>query len=223
MKIGSATRFISGTSPVILAIIVLCAVPELVLQGADLGLWGSTQWRILAYQNGGFWIGLLGNWRPNYPLQPYLMFATYGFLHGGLIHLIVNMMTLVSLGKIIIGRIGGWRFVLLYVLALLGGGIGFYLLSESNAPMVGASGALFGLAGAVAAWEYVDRFVARIELWPVLQLVFVLFLLNLVLWWAMNGQLAWETHLGGFVAGWIFAFIIDPRSRPIDQMDEPEA
>jgi len=37
----------------------------------------------------------------------------------------------------------------------------------------------------------------------------------------MEGRLAWETHLGGFVSGWIFAFIIDPRSRPFgDQSAE---
>jgi len=213
----------SVTVPVIWAIIVMCTVPELVLQGADLGLWGTAQWRLLAYQNGGFWIGLLGNWRPNYPIQPYLMFVTYGFLHGGIIHLLVNMMTLVSLGNIIVARVGAWRFALLYALALFGGGLGFYLLSVSFSPMVGASGALFGLAGAIAAWEFIDRFTARIELWPVLRLVFILILLNVVLWWAMNGRLAWQTHLGGFVAGWIFAFVVNPRSRLTDDIEEPDA
>ena len=38
-------------------------------------------------------------------------------------------------------------------------------------------------------------------------------LLNLLLWWAMDGQLAWETHLGGFLAGWVMALLADPRPR----------
>jgi membrane associated rhomboid family serine protease len=39
----------------------------------------------------------------------------------------------------------------------------------------------------------------------------VLFLagINLVLWWAMAGQLAWEAHLGGFVAGWVLGRLLD--------------
>jgi membrane associated rhomboid family serine protease len=40
--------------------------------------------------------------------------------------------------------------------------------------------------------------------------------MNLLLWWAMNGQLAWQTHLGGFMIGWITAILIDPRARDVD-------
>lgn len=204
---------IAGT---LLVLAAVSSVVELILQGADWRLWGTLQWRSLAYQNGGFWVGLLHNWRPNYQYQPYLMFVTYGFLHGGLSHLVVNMLTLAGLGNIVISRIGPARFLLLYALATVGGALGFALLSDSVQPMVGASGALFGLAGALAAWEYVDRFTAEERLWPVLRTVVWLIVLNLVLWWAMSGRLAWETHLGGFLSGWIFAFMIDPRSRPFE-------
>jgi membrane associated rhomboid family serine protease len=131
-------------------------------------------------------------------------------------HLVVNMLTLAALGGIVIERIGSPRFLLLYAVSTIGGALGFALLSRTVQPMVGASGALFGLAGALAAWEYVDRFAAEKQLWPVLRTVIWLVILNLALWWAMNGRLAWETHLGGFLSGWVFAFIIDPRSRPFD-------
>jgi rhomboid protease GluP len=201
-------------APVLIGLAAMSIAIEVILQGADLSLWGTSQWRSLAYQNGGFWIGLLHNWRPNYAYQPYLMFATYGFLHGGLAHLVVNMLTLVGLGVPIVARIGSARFLLLYGLSTVGGAAGFALLSNSVQPMVGASGALFGLAGAIAAWEYVDRFTAKMQLWPVLRTIVWLIGLNLILWWAMDGRLAWETHLGGFISGWIVAFIIDPRSRP---------
>lgn len=196
-------------------IFALCVGVELVLIGSDAGLWGIRRWRSLGYQYGGFWIGLLNNWQANYPSQPTLMFVTYAFLHGGIWHLLVNMATLFTLGKLIIARIGQVKFLGLYFLAMIGGAAGFALLSDAPQPMVGASGALFGLAGAISAWEYVDRFTADEKLWPVLKLILWLVFLNLVLWWAMNGQLAWETHLGGFVSGWVFAFLIDPRSRPI--------
>jgi membrane associated rhomboid family serine protease len=87
----------------------------------------------------------------------------------------------------------------------------FGLMAPDLRPMVGASGALFGLAGALLSWAYVDRFTFRQGLLPVVQAVALLIVLNLVLWWAMAGQLAWQTHLGGFLAGWIAALLVDPR------------
>lgn len=195
-----------------LTIIVLCCGVEATLQIADwLDL--GPRLRATAYENGGFWAGLLRNWQPNYTAQPYTMFLTHGFLHGGLIHLAVNMVTLWSLGREVIARVGNWGCALLYFGAMIGGGAGFATLSTGPAPMVGASGALFGLAGGLLAWAYVDRYTLQETLWPVLRAAAMLATLNLVLWWAMDGQLAWQTHLGGFVIGWVLALLIDPRPR----------
>jgi rhomboid protease GluP len=77
--------------------------------------------------------------------------------------------------------------------------------------MVGASGALFRLVGAWLAWEGLERIAAGHILWPVLAGVGGVILLNLIMYWAMDGVLAWETHLGGFVAGWITALILRDR------------
>jgi membrane associated rhomboid family serine protease len=193
------------------AIIALCTIVELALWGADLGLWGQTRLRQSAYEWGGFWPGLLAGWRPNYAGQPVTMFLSYAFLHGGPLHLVVNMITLWSLGWAVIDRIGTLRFLVLYLGAALGGAAGYGLLSDTVRPMVGASGALFGLAGALLAWAYVDRFTARIGLWPVAQVAMFLIAMNVALYWALDGQLAWQTHLGGFMTGWILALLIDPR------------
>lgn len=203
-----------GEFGVLIALIALCVGIEAVLMLSDRGVIADGRLRQMAYDYGGFWPGLLGNWRPNYPLQPWVMFLTYGFLHGGPAHLIVNMITLWSLGRLVLMRVGAGGFGLLYLAALIGGAGGFALLAPGLRPMVGASGALFGLIGGVLAWAYVDRFTFHEGLWPVLRAVLFLVALNLVLWWAMDGQLAWETHLGGFLAGWIAALLIDPRPRP---------
>ena len=206
----------------LIALITLCCAIEILLQLADYQLIGGGRLRALAYEYGGFWVGLLHNWEPNFAAQPYTMFLTYGFLHGGLGHLLVNMITLWSLGQAVIARVGLRGFALLYGAALLGGAAGFGLLASVLAPMVGASGALFGLAGGLLAWAYVDRFSLQERLWPVARAALFLLLLNLVLWWAMQGQLAWQTHLGGFIAGWIMALLIDPRaSAPNDQDGGP--
>lgn len=197
----------------IITLVVLCVGIEVILQLGDRGFFGTSRFRSLVYEYGGFWSGLLGNWKPNYPIQPWLMFVTYGFLHAGLWHLALNMVTLVSLSLPVALRVGGASLVLLYCLSMLGGGIGFALLSDSYRPMVGASGALFGLAGAILAWEYVDRFTLQERLWPVARAILLLAALNVALYYAMDRLLAWEAHLGGFVMGWIAALLIDPRSR----------
>lgn len=202
-----------GGGAVLWGLIVLCSLIELALSLSDQGLIGQERLRQLAYDYGGFWPGLLKNWRPNYPAQPWTMFLTYGFLHGGPAHLVVNMITLWSLGRAVLLRVGTRGFVALYLATILGGALGFALLAPGLQPMVGASGALFGLVGGLLAWTYVDRFTHDEGLWPVLRAVLFLALLNLVLWWAMDGQLAWETHLGGFVTGWVAALLIDPRAR----------
>ena len=204
----------AGRSWSLICLIAACTLVEAVLLAADLGVIEALRLRTLAYQYGGFWVGLLGSWQPNYAAQPYLMFLTYAFLHGGIVHLGVNMLTLYSLGRLVISRVGEGRFLLLYAISALGGALGFAALSPALRPMVGASGALFGLVGAWIAWDYIDRFSFSEPLLPVLRPILILVLLNAVLYYAMGGHLAWQTHLGGFLAGVFGAFLVDPRSRP---------
>lgn len=206
----------------IIVLIVLCCVPELVLQGADWGLWGSARWRPLTYQNGAFWSGLLQGWQPNYAAQPYTMFVTYAFLHAGAGHLVVNMITLYTMGREILRRVNQMHMLLIYGASILGGAIGYGFLGPVAQPMVGASGALFGLAGAWVTWDVwgvlrtnrnVKTFIYAIA-WPVLFLVG----LNVIMYWASSGQIAWETHLGGFLAGafvaaQLVAFLRNPSER----------
>ena len=188
----------------------LCAVPELVLLGADWGLWGSARWRPLAYQNGAFWAGLLYGWRPNYTAQPLVMFASYGWLHAGPVHLVGNLGVLAILGPRMQERFGTRGFIALWGLCLLGGGLGFGLLTSSPAPMVGASGALFGLAGAWLVEEVRRTQGPRMKLLKGTGLLAALLALNAAAWALQGGHLAWETHLGGMAAGMVFAALWRP-------------
>jgi membrane associated rhomboid family serine protease len=189
-------------------ILASCSV-ELALSLNDLFSIGPDRARRLVYDYGAFWPGLLQDWTPNYTAQPYVMFVTYALLHGGLLHLCVNMITLYSLGRTVLDQVDHAKFLLLYFGTSLSGALGFALLAPTLRPMVGASGSLFGLLGALVAWRYLDRMSNREGLKDVARVVLILIALNLVLWWSMNGQLAWETHLGGFLGGWIGALLID--------------
>lgn len=193
--------------PAVLVLALLCALPELTLLGADWGLWGSARWRPLAYQNGAFWAGLLYGWQPNYAAQPVTMFLTYAWLHAGPGHLAGNLLALVWLGPGVVARRGTVGLVLLWGAATLGGGIAFGLLTTNPAPMVGASGALFGLAAAWTVAEVQGASGLRARVMRALGITLLLIGLNVATWALQGGHLAWETHLGGFLAGLVVALV----------------
>ena len=183
----------------------VCVLIELALLAADVGLLAEPTLRNSAYALGAFWRFLLEGAQPIFAGQPVTMFGTYAFLHGGPVHMVVNMIALISFGTAIVNRVGQKRFLVVYTISSLGGAAAFGLFSSSNAPMVGASGALFGLLGVWVCWDYLDRRHHGDPLWVTLRAIVFLVAYNLVFWLLLQGQLAWETHFGGFVAGWLLA------------------
>ncbi|WP_106208188.1 rhomboid family intramembrane serine protease [Aliiruegeria haliotis] len=201
------------TYPIVLLLILLCSVIEAILLLGDLGVFGGTRLRAIAYEYGAFWPGLLHNWHANYPSQPWLMFATYSFLHGGVVHLVFNMITLASLGMTVQDRAGPTGFFAIYALSVVLGGAFYAALGDASTPMVGASGGLFGLAGAIVAWIWLSRPNTRSSIRATRRILIVLILMNVILFIAFAGRVAWETHLGGFAAGWLTAVIQKRTSR----------
>lgn len=185
----------------LMIVIAICAIIELTLSLSDLGVIDVPRFRQTVYDYAGFWPGLFYGWTENYPGQSYLMFFSYSILHGGPVHMIFNMITLWSLGSAVIDIFGASRFWLIYIASVLGGSLIYLLWATTTQPMVGASGALFGLAGALLAHNYQERVDLQEELWPIARMGFLLVAINVVMWWALNGQLAWQTHLGGFLTG----------------------
>lgn len=178
-----------------------CILIEALLLAADAGIALPRDLRLFAFGIGAFWPGLLRDWAPVFAAQPVTMFLSYGFLHAGAVHLAVNMLSLLALALPVSERLGARGLALVYLAALVAGGVAYGALSAADRPMVGASGAIFGLAGAVAAFELRDGLSAGRGLGPAYRFVAVIAGLNLVLWWATGGQIAWQAHLGGFLAG----------------------
>ena len=191
------------------AIALMTALPELLVSLADAGLIGSPRWRPLSFQYGAVWAGLLHGWRPNFAAQPLTMFLTYAVLHAGPAHLIGNLGGLVWLGPQVAARGGAVRFLTIWIGSVLGGGLAFALMTTSPAPMIGASGAVFGLAGAWIVQGWQDRRHAGMThasaIWPALGMVALLCAVNLISWIYEDGVLAWQTHLGGALAGAVLA------------------
>ncbi|MEX0337911.1 MAG: rhomboid family intramembrane serine protease [Arenibacterium sp.] len=193
--------------PLLVLFVLIPVVIELALSAADKNLFAGPLLRPFVYEYGAFWAGLLDNWRPNYASQPWLMFVTYSFLHAGFGHLAGNMIAFVSLLQATSPRLRWRGFLFVYLSSAIGGAAFFAWLGPVTNPMVGASGALFGLTGA---W--------RLQAWqatPGPRIVFrdcaLLVLLNIVMWIVQSGALAWEAHLGGFITGVAAMMFVEKR------------
>jgi len=75
----------------------------------------------------------------------YHQLITHQFLHGGIIHIIFNMLALVSIGPQVEDYLGRKRFIIFYLLCGLGAAFLHMFMIKSSVPMVGASGAIYGL------------------------------------------------------------------------------
>lgn len=140
--------------------------------------------------------------------------VTYLFLHGGLIHLLLNMLGLYFLGPETERAIGTRQFCLLYFVSGVLAGVGWLFISNVPwAVCVGASGALFGIIGAFAAL-FPNRLITvyvfmilpvTLRAWVLavaLVVVELSFLLNAA------GGVAYAAHLAGGVAGYVYAVVL---------------
>lgn len=198
-------------TPAILWVVGLLCLPEVIFLLDGTGLFGRDGLRTWAVVNFGFWNQLLSGGVPLWPLQREAMFLTYALLHGGLLHLAGNVVVTLALAGIVVARSSDAGFVVLFCVGAIGGGIGYALLGPAGAPMVGASGAVFGLIGAWKYWEWEDRRRFGAPMRPLWLSVVGLALLNFVIFWMLDGLLAWEAHLGGAVAGALWAAVVSPR------------
>jgi membrane associated rhomboid family serine protease len=126
--------------------------------------------------------------------------VTSAFLHFGLIHLAFNMYVLYVLGTQMEPQLGRVKFLMLYVASMLGGSAGVVLLDQ-GAFTAGASGAVFGLLGAMAVgiWQRgINPFTTQIG---------TLLLINVGLTFFVGG-ISIGGHLGGLVAGSICGFVM---------------
>lgn len=141
---------------------------------------------------------------------------SHAFLHGGVLHLALNLYALVWIGPALELTLGSLRFALLYAVAAAGGGVCVALTNSPLQPVVGGSGALFGMFGAAVALhahsgrhhlEFLETGRAR-------QLL-LLIAVNLVLGFLIP-MVSNAGHVGGLVAGFVFTFaFLDVGRRPV--------
>lgn len=182
------TRVRDGRPIVTMTLIGLCVV-SYVLQLATGGAW-TERWIFSPA------IGRIEPWR----------FLTTGFLHseGTVLHLLFNMYALWIVGPFLEQMLGRWRYTALYLLSAIAGSVGVLLLANPATPIswqggvVGASGAVFGLFGAILV---VMRRLGR----DARQIVVVI-VLNVIIGFTVPG-IAWQAHFGGLAMGAVLALV----------------
>lgn len=147
------------------------------------------------------------------------------FAHGSGMHFGMNMSALVAIGGTLATRLGpipmNWlRFIVLFVLSGLAGAALYLALHPGGTvPMVGASGAVYGLLGLLIRTQAGDGTISSIRStrirrisWDLAKQNAFLFVLLALMAWASgtSGGLAWEAHLGGF----LFGLFVGPKFLP---------
>lgn len=204
----------SGYRPPPRGLLVLVGVMvliELALLLSDRGILADPGLRGRLYTVGAFWSPLLHGATPIFALQPVTMFFTHALLHGGLLHLAMNMAVLLGLGTFVADRYGGRTVLPLFFIGALAGGAVFGLLSDEAIPMVGASGAIFAFLGVWTVWDWKRLRGVGASTRPVWTRVLVLAGINVVMFVGLSGMLAWEAHLGGFLAGVVIGIWLEAR------------
>jgi membrane associated rhomboid family serine protease len=148
------------------------------------------------------------------------------FAHGSAMHMIMNMTMLAAIGDVLTARLGSpplsWlRFLLLFLLSGLAGAALYLAVHPAGTvPMVGASGALYGLLGLLirapadgaGLLPVKSRRIRRVSWDLVKQNAFLFALLAAIAWTSgAAGGLAWEAHLGGFLFGLLVGPTLLPR------------
>ena len=138
--------------------------------------------------------------------EPWRM-LTAGFVHdwSGPLHILFNSYAIWIFGRQLEPMLGTLRFLLLYLTSIVGGSVAVMWLSDPVVPVVGASGALFGLMGAF--------FVIIRATGGNASQLFGLIAINFALGFFVSG-ISWEGHLGGLVTGLLIALLFARTRKP---------
>jgi membrane associated rhomboid family serine protease len=132
---------------------------------------------------------------------------TSAFMHYGPIHLLMNMYGLYFAGTLLERAIGHWRFLLLYLASGLTGSAGA-LVDRPNAATLGASGALFGILGALFVLERRGHIATGGQ-------IAGLIVINLIFTFGFASFIAVGGHIGGLIGGVLAMFLLMTlRGRP---------
>ena len=175
---GIGSRRMNAVTIALIAVNVAVALVELGINGSFTN-------------NNVFVKGVL--WGPFVADGEWWRLVTAMFLHANILHLAVNMYSLYYVGSILEHVIGRWRFLLLYFASGVAGSAGALVWSPSQ-PTVGASGAIFGVLGALFVLERRGTIASGGQ-------IAMLIVINLVITFTLSSFISVGGHVGGLIGG----------------------
>ena len=152
-----------------------------------------------------YYLGLI----PYYFTERPWTVITAMFIHADFWHFFINMLTLFFFGRTLANFVGQNRLMLVYFIGGIAGNLLFLLLGDSLSAAVGASGAVYAVAGALTMIAPKIRvllyFIVPVPLWVVVLIFFVV--------WSFVPGVAWQAHIGGLIVGLIAGYFFRKRSR----------
>ncbi len=155
----------------------------------------------------------------NTPGWGVLTMITHAGLHGGLFHVVFNVLWLVAFGTPVARGAGWFGYCVIFVLGTMAGAAVFWLAHPSDiVPVIGASGAVAAMMGATMRYVFGPglapltdrRLLGFTAVWMVINLLFGLVGFQVG---GETGQIAWEAHVGGYFAGLLLIPLVDQRYR----------
>jgi membrane associated rhomboid family serine protease len=141
----------------------------------------------------------------------YWRIFTAMFLHFSILHVGLNMLSLFFIGRVVEIFYGKWRYLVIYLVSGIIGGIATFFL-QPNALAAGASGAIFGVFGALGVFYLVNRRALGAYGGGAITNWLFWLALNLI-WGFSNTSIGIIDHIAGLIAGMVIAFLLIPKLR----------
>ena len=162
-------------------------------------------------------------------LRPATTIITSMFLHGGVWHVLGNMLYLFIFGAAVEYRMGASRYAAFYFVSGIAAALATILIApESRVPVIGASGAIAGVLGAYFIFYPRGRITTILPIFIFIQVIEIPAVIYLLLWFAIQlyagiaagqqgaamGGVAWWAHVGGFLFGIALGPLLAKNPRP---------
>lgn len=220
-----------GVLMVLGAILAIHALRALLDDGTD--IWLVLTMAVIPARFAGFAQELPGG-----ALASWTSLITHVFAHGDVMHLLINSASLLAFASAIERRIGTVRFLVFFAVCGIAGALAFLLLNPGlMAPMIGASGAISGMLGGVMRFFFttideqgirglsdrhahapLERLNVAMQDRRLMWVIGTFILMNIAAQFGLGdpsrtGGIAWEAHIGGFLAGFFLFGIFDVAAR----------
>ncbi|WP_413870701.1 rhomboid family intramembrane serine protease [Albidovulum sp.] len=215
MRPGYDETPLNPLPPVVWLILLPIVAMEVVLSAGGLGLAGGQAgigWRSEALQRFALSPVMLDQmWQAGQVSTDYLMrFVTYAFVHGNLTHAVFAAVFVLALGKFVGEVFRGWAVAVVFLGAVLAGGLAYSLVPGLKIALYGAYPGAYGLIGAFTYILWARLGAQHAQRGRAFSLIGFLLGIQLLFGALFGGAPDWIADLAGFAAGFLLSFAVAP-------------